>query len=71
MAGAFARANPPRSPVMAHYGAGFAGFIEEFPPAAGLPYLADVARLELLRVHAYHAVEAQAVSPESIALLLV
>ena len=70
MAGAFARDNPPRSPVMAHYGAGFAGFIEEFPPAAGLPYLADVARLELLRVEAYHAAEAQAVSPEAIALLL-
>ena len=70
MAGEFARAKPPRSPVMAHYGAGFADFIEKFPPAAGLPYLADVARLDLLRVEAYHAAEAQAVSPEAIALLL-
>lgn len=70
MAGAFARANPPRSPVMAHYGAGFAGFIEDFPPAAGLPYLAEVARLELLRVRAYHAADAESVSDEAIALLL-
>ena len=70
MAAAFARANPPRSPVMAHYGAGFAGFIEEFPPAAGLPYLADVARLEVLRVQAYHAADAESVSDEAIALLL-
>lgn len=70
MAAAFARANPPRSPVMAHYGAGFAGFIEEFPPAAGLPYLAEVARLELLRVQAYHAADADPVSDEAIALLL-
>lgn len=69
MAAEYARANPPRSPVMAHYGAGFAGFIEEFAPAAGLPYLADVARLEMLRVEAYHAADAEPVSPEAIALL--
>jgi hypothetical protein len=29
-----------------------------FPPAAGLPYLADVARLEMLRVLAWHAADA-------------
>ena len=71
VAAEYARANPPRSPVMAHYGAGFAGFIEEFAPAAGLPYLADVARLEMLRVEAYHAADAEPVSPEAIALLAV
>ena len=70
MAAVFARANPPHSPVMAHYGAGFAAFIENFPAAAGLPYLADVARLEMLRVEAYHAADATPVSPEEIALLL-
>lgn len=70
MAADFARANPPRSPVMAHYGTGFAAFIESFPAAAGLPYLADVARLEMLRVVAYHAADATSVSPEEIALLL-
>ncbi len=70
MAGVFARSRPPRSPVMAHYGEGFAGFIEDFQPAAGLPYLADVARLELLRVQAYHAADAAAVPAEEIALLL-
>lgn len=70
MAAVFARANPPHSPVMAHYGAGFAAFIENFPAAAGLPYLADVARLEMLRVEAYHAADAAPVPPEEIALLL-
>ncbi len=70
MAGVFARCNPPRSPVMAHYGAGFAAFIEDFPAAAGLPYLADVARLEMLRVQAYHAADAATVPAEEIALLL-
>ena len=70
MAAVFARANPPQSPVMAHYGRGFAEFIEGFPAAAGLPYLADVARLELLRVQAYHAADAASVSPAELALLL-
>jgi len=70
MAAVFARANPPHSPVMAHYGAGFAGFIEGFPAATGLPYLADLARLEMLRVEAYHAADAAAVPHEEIALLL-
>ena len=58
MAAEFARGNPPRSPVLAWYGAGFADFVEGFPPAGGLPYLADVARLEWLRVDAWHAADA-------------
>jgi hypothetical protein len=29
-----------------HYGAAFADFLETFPPASALPYLADVARLD-------------------------
>jgi hypothetical protein len=59
LAAEFARANPPRSPVLAWYGDGFADFVENFPPAAGLPYLADVARLEWLRVEAWHAADAK------------
>ncbi len=58
MAAEFARRSPPRSPVLAWYGAGFADFVAEFPPTAGLPYLADVARLEWLRVEAWHAADA-------------
>ncbi len=54
----FARCEPPRSPVMAHYGATFADFIARFPPADPLPYLADVARLEYLYVQAFHAADA-------------
>jgi hypothetical protein len=58
MAGVFARAQPPRSPVMLEYGGGFAQFIAGFPPAASLPYLADMARLERAWVEAYHAADA-------------
>lgn len=46
MAGVFARQAPPRSRILAHYGEGFAEFIEGFEPARSVPYLADVARLE-------------------------
>ena len=57
MARVFAQANPPRSAVMASYGQDFADFVEAFPPAASVPYLADVARLEMARVLAYHAAD--------------
>ncbi len=50
MARVFAQAKPPRSAVMAYYGRDFAAFIDAFPPAASVPYLADVARLEMARV---------------------
>ncbi len=58
MAHIHALACPPSSPVLLAYGGDFAGFIAEFPPAAGLPYLADVARLEWCWLQAYHAADA-------------
>lgn len=66
MARLFALAQPPRSPVLACYGQGFAGFIEGFSPAASVPYLADVARLEMARVLSFHAADATSVTPEEI-----
>lgn len=41
-----ARATPPEDPVLLAYGAAFPDFLATFPPAAGLPWLADVARLD-------------------------
>lgn len=70
MARQFVRAEPPRSPVLALYGNGFAEFIAAFPAAAGLPYLADVARLELLRVEAWHAADAEPLSADTMGSLL-
>lgn len=70
MARLHVQAAPPRSPLLAFYGEGFADFIEAFPPAAGLPYLADVARLEHLRVHAYHAADLPAVAAAELAAVL-
>jgi hypothetical protein len=63
MAIAYARAEPPRSPVMAAYGAGFPDFVARFAPARSLPYLADVARIEQAWVEAYHAADAVPLDP--------
>lgn len=54
----FAAARPPRSPLMMTYGDAFPAFLAEFPPAAEVPYVADVARLEAARTRAYHAADA-------------
>jgi hypothetical protein len=58
MARDFVRGNPPETPLLAAYGDAFPDFIASFPPAAGVPYLADVARVEAARTRAYHAADA-------------
>lgn len=70
MARLYAQAQPPRSPLLAFYGADFPAFIEQFPPASAIVYLADVARLEYLRVLAYHAADAVPVRADEIGALL-
>ncbi len=67
MARVFAAAHPPRDPVLLGWGADLPAFIAGFPPAAGLPYLGDVARLELARGRAYHAADADPVDPQRLA----
>lgn len=60
MAAVYVQAHPPASPVLVDYGDGFAPFIAGFAPASGLPYLADLARLEWAYVQAFHAADADA-----------
>lgn len=67
MAQVFVHAHAPTSRVLAHYGAGFDDFVAEFPPANSLPYLADVARLEMLRVRAFHAASPAALDIKALA----
>jgi len=59
MARAYVEKDPPRSPVLLRYGEGFADFVADFPPAAPVPYLADVMRLEWAWHAAYHAADAE------------
>ncbi|WP_282607952.1 DUF2063 domain-containing protein [Pelagibius sp. Alg239-R121] len=58
---------PPRSPLMFLYGKTFGDFLDRFPPAASIPYLGDVARLEWARLSAYHAADRTAISIDSLA----
>lgn len=46
---------PPKSPVLSEYGEGFGTFVQGLPGTAKFPYLADVAKLEWLRLQSYHA----------------
>jgi hypothetical protein len=65
MARAYVMVEPPRSPILLNYGAGFPDFIRQFEPAAALPYLADVARIERAWTEAYHAREASPIDPSA------
>ncbi|MEZ5785912.1 MAG: DNA-binding domain-containing protein [Xanthobacteraceae bacterium] len=69
MARLFARAHPPCSPLMMQYGDDLPDFIAGFAPAAELPYLADVARLEAARTRAFHAADATALGPQDFAAI--
>lgn len=58
---------PPSSPILLHYGEGFADFIDGFEPASTVPYLADVARMERAWHEAYHARETAPFDSSSLA----
>ena len=59
MARVYVEREPPRSPVMLLYGTTFPTFIKRFEPAAAIPYLSEVAWLEMARGRAYHAADAK------------
>src|SRR5204862_6662251 len=56
---------PPRSPILLHYGETFPHFLRGLGTLPSLGYLADVAELELARVRAYHAADATPVGREA------
>jgi hypothetical protein len=57
----YIRSHPPVGPCLFEYGGTFPDFLGDFPPCAGHPYLADVARLEWAMTAALHALDIPAI----------
>jgi hypothetical protein len=65
----FIAANPPRAACLDEYGADFPEFLEQFPPAATLAYLPDVARLEWAVNRAIHGCDREPLELTELAAL--
>ncbi|MEQ9637864.1 MAG: DNA-binding domain-containing protein [Devosia marina] len=59
----------PKGPVLLHYGDSFPDFVAQFPPASGLPYLSDLARLEAAWTDAYNAADADVLAPADLSTI--
>ncbi len=68
-AAVYARAEPPLDSRLLDYGAGFADFLAQFPPAAELPYLSAVARLDRFWTEAHVAADGTPLDPQVLASL--
>jgi hypothetical protein len=55
LARAFVAGTLPTQPVLAEYGEGFSTFVAGYAPASGVPYLADIARLDWALNAAFHS----------------
>lgn len=64
-----AREALPADPTLLRYGASFAKFLARFEPAAELPYLPGVARLDRYWTEAHAAPDEEALDPASVARL--
>jgi hypothetical protein len=60
------RETPPTSPLLFDYGRDFPAFIERYPHAQAMPWLADVARIERAWLDAYHAADAVSLPPAAL-----
>lgn len=65
MARVYSETHRPTSPVLHEWGDSFAAFLDSFPPLAGYPYMADVARIEYARGIAFHAADARPARADS------
>ena len=63
----YMRVHPSASGDLNRFGECFADFLDTWPPARELPYLADVARLEWLVEESLHAAERESLRPTDLA----
>jgi hypothetical protein len=61
------RVTLPKSPLLFEYGRDFPAFIEQYEHARSMPWLADTARIERAWLDAYHAADAEPLSPAALA----
>lgn len=66
----FSLANPPRSPILAFYGAGFPDWLREQDWVADLPYLPDVATVDRLHIECLMAADAEPLVAENASEIL-
>jgi hypothetical protein len=59
----------PHEPVLYAYGGGFSAFLAGFSPAAGLPYLPDLARLEWAMHESFHSIDQPTLAHAALAAL--
>ena len=65
----YMRAYPSASGDLNRYSEAFADFLDTWPPARELPYLADVARLEWLVEESFHAADRESLRPSDLAVV--
>lgn len=68
LSGIFLRKHPPTSPMMMFYGEAFPEFLAGMDQLSHLPYLPDVARLELAMRTSYHAADSDAAPADALAV---
>lgn len=74
MGRSFVLEHPPETGCLAEFGPGFDDYVRAFKPAEGLPYLGDIALMEILQNQAYYAKDEtyftlddlQAIDPEKL-----
>lgn len=69
LARAYGRAHPSTDPDLNRFGAQLAAFVADFDPAAALPYLPDMARLEWAVHRAHYAPQNEPLSVHALAAL--
>ena len=69
VARAYLRQSPPVSPLMMHYGADFPAFLSTVEQLAPLPYLSDVARIDVAMRQSYHASDSIGIDPAALQAL--
>lgn len=66
---AYLRQSQPTSPLMMHYGAGLPDFLGSLEQLAHLPYLPDVARIDVAMRQSYHAADSSGIDPAALQAL--